>query len=220
MQNHQQEKAQPQQQPDAPDENIEQNSAAPQEPPAPEPEPEPEPAPAPDELQALRDELAAAKDRMFRALADAENTRKLAARERDDARKYALSGFARDLLDVADNFHRAIEAIPPDLLESDARIKNIVVGIETVEKEMLKTFGKHGIQKIEPMDEIFDPNFHEVMFEAPVPGKPAGTIIQLVEPGYVINDRLLRPARVGVAKADPNAESGQPPKSPRLDTEA
>ncbi len=155
-----------------------------------------------DERAALEDEIARLKDHVLRALADAENTRKRAAKEREDATKYAVTGFARDLLSVADNLRRALESIPEEAKNgNDELFKNLLVGVEATEREMLRAFEKNGIKKIEPINVPFDPHQHEVMFEAPMPGKPAGTIIQLVEAGYVLNDRLLRPARVGVSRA-------------------
>lgn len=150
----------------------------------------------------LEQELGRTRDQMLRALADAENTRKRALKEREDAGRYAVSSFARDMLETADNFRRAIESIPEEARKADERISGLISGIEATERVLLRNFEKHGIRKIEPMNVPFDPNFHEVMFEAPVPGKPAGTIIQLVEPGYVLHDRLLRAAKVGVAKGD------------------
>lgn len=153
-------------------------------------------------IAVLEGELARSKDQMLRALADAENTRKRAIKEREDASRYAISAFARDMLEIADNFRRAIDALPEDARIGDERIASLISGIEATERVLLKNFEKHGIKKIEPLGQPFDPNFHEVMFEAPVPGKTAGTIIQLVEPGYVLHDRLLRPARVGVAKGE------------------
>lgn len=153
-------------------------------------------------IENLEKELVEAKDRTMRALADAENTRKRAQKDREDAGKYAISGFARDLLDFSDNFKRALDAMPEDTPEA------VRGGIEAMEREMLSTFDRHGIKKIEPLDEPFDANFHEVMFEAPTEGKDAGTIIQVIDAGYVLNDRLLRAAKVGIAKADPNADPG------------
>ncbi len=188
-----------------------------QEPPA----PPQEEAPATDEVQAriaaLEAELARSKDQTLRALAEADNTRKRAVRDREDAGRYAVTAFARDLLDVADNFRRAIESITPELREIDERIAGLIAGIEAVENEMLKAFEKHGIRKLDPIDELFNPNYHEVMFEAPVPGKNPGTVIQVIEPGYIINDRLLRPARVGVAK---DTEGNTSEDGHQLDTEA
>lgn len=150
-------------------------------------------------IKRLEGEVLDAKDKMMRALADAENTRRRSVKDREDIAKYAVSGFAKDLLDFSDNFHRALAAIPPEL-HDDERINGIITGLEAMEAQLLKTFEKHGIKKIEPMDEPFNPNFHEVMFEAPTPGKPAGLVIQVIEAGYVLNDRLLRAAKVGISK--------------------
>ena len=155
-----------------------------------------------DQIAQLQQELLEARDRTMRALADSENTRKRAIKDREDAGKYAVSGFARDLLDFSDNFGRALASLPEDIPAA------VTEGLLAMEKELLSVFDRHGIQKIEPMDEPFDANFHEVMFEAPMPGKPAGTVIQIVEPGYVLNGRLLRAAKVGIAKADENADPG------------
>ena len=152
-------------------------------------------------ITALEAEVADAKDKMMRALAEAENARRRAVKDREDAGKYAVTSFARDLLDFSDNFHRALAAIPGDL-HTDERIAGIITGLEAMDANLLKTFEKHGIKKIDPLDEPFNPNFHEVMFEAPVPGKPAGVVIQVIESGYVIADRLLRAAKVGVSKGD------------------
>ncbi|HPF78057.1 MAG TPA: nucleotide exchange factor GrpE [Alphaproteobacteria bacterium] len=152
-------------------------------------------------IAGLQQELLEARDRTMRALADAENTRKRAMKDRDDAGKYAVANFARDMLSFGDNFARALETMPADTPPA------VADGLKAMEKELLATFDRHGIRKIEPLDEPFDANYHEVMFEAPMPGKAAGTVIQVVEAGYVLNDRLLRAAKVGIAKA----ESGAPP---------
>jgi molecular chaperone GrpE len=152
-------------------------------------------------IKALEAEAADAKDKMMRALADAENTRRRSVKDREDVAKYAVSAFAKDLLDFSDNFHRALAAISPEL-HDDERIAPIITGLEAMDANLLKSFEKHGIRKIEPLDEPFNPNFHEVMFEAPAPGKPGGVVIQVVEAGYVLNDRLLRAAKVGVSKTD------------------
>ncbi len=156
---------------------------------------------AEEQIHALLEELLQAKDRTMRALADAENTRKRAIKDREDAGKFAIASFARDLLSFSDNFKRAIEAIPEDIKHIDPRMENLIEGIEAMGRELGSVFDRHGIRKIEPIDEMFDPNYHEVMFEAPMPDKQPGIIIQVVEPGYVISDRLLRAAKVGVAKA-------------------
>lgn len=153
-------------------------------------------------LQNLQKELVETKDQLLRAAAETENLRKRFQREREDTLKFAISSFAKDLLDVADNFRRALDAIPEDL-RGDDRVRTIIEGIEATERTMLRTFERAGIQKLEPqLDEAFNPNFHEVMFEAPVPGKASGAIIQVIETGYMLHERLLRPARVGVAKGD------------------
>lgn len=168
------------------------------------------------QIEALEAQLAEAKDHMLRAVAEAENTRKRLLREREDVRKYAVSDFAKDLLDFSDNFHRALASIPEET-KNDELIRNVLAGIEAMEKELLKTMERHGIQKIEPLDEAFNPNFHEAMFEAPGTGKAAGTIVEIIEPGYILHDRLLRPARVGIAKAEDGT-----PRDPggRVDTQA
>ncbi len=152
-------------------------------------------------LAALQAELDDTKDKLLRALAEAENTRRRASKERDDAGSYAISAFARDILSVADNLRRAIDATPAEALE-DERIKNLFDGIEATERELLAAFEKNHVKKLDPLGEKFDPNFHEVMFESPGTGKPAGTVFQVMEVGYKLKDRLLRPARVGVAKGD------------------
>lgn len=155
-------------------------------------------------IRDLETSLAETKDQLIRTVADMENLRKRAQREREDASKYAVTSFAKDLLEVADNFRRALDHIPDDL-KNDDRTKPLIEGIEATERSMLRIFERNGIQKIEPMDEPFNPNFHEVMFEAPAPGKPQGMIIQLIEAGYVLKDRLLRAAKVGVAKGEAGA---------------
>lgn len=186
---------------------------------APAPEaPQPQADGSDERIAALQAELGQAKDQMLRAMAEAENTRKRLLREREDVRKYAVSDFARDMLDFSDNFRRALTAIPEDLKALDERIKGVIEGIEAMEKEVLRAFEKHGIKKIEPLGELFNPNFHEVMFEAPGTGKPAGTITQLIEPGYMLHDRLLRPARVGVAKDEGQGNGGGSPGG-RVNTE-
>lgn len=164
-------------------------------------------------ITVLEEELARTKDQMIRALAESENARKRAVKDREDASKFAVSKFSRDLLSVADNLRRALEATPHELLEQHPEVKNLTDGIEATERELLRTFEKNGIKKLIPIDEKFDPNFHEVMFEAPMPDKEPGTIVQVIEAGYTLNGRILRPARVGVAKDDGQG-SGPPPKEP------
>lgn len=156
-------------------------------------------------ITALQNEIDTLKDQAVRAMAEAENTRRRAQKDREDASKFAISSFAKDLLDISDNLRRALEAVPSDMLDTEPRLKNFVEGVEATERVLLRSFEKHGIVKINPLDEPFNPNFHEVMFEAPVPGKPAGVVMQVMEPGYTLHERLLRPARVGVTKDDGSA---------------
>jgi molecular chaperone GrpE len=154
------------------------------------------------QVKDLEAQVAESKDQILRAAAETENLRKRFQREREDASKFAVTSFAKDLLDVADTFRRALDAIPAELRQ-DEKILPLIEGIEATERAFLRSFERHGIKKIEPIDEPFNPNFHEVIFEAPVAGKASGMIIQLVEAGYTLHERLLRPARVGVAKGDP-----------------
>ena len=160
-----------------------------------------------DRVAELEAEIARLKDHMMRALAETDNIRKRSMKEREDATRYAVTSFAREMIDIADNFQRAMDAVPEEAKAADPVLKNLMDGIEATERAMLKSLEKHGIEKIEPMGEPFNPNFHEVMFEAPVPGKPGGIVIQVIETGYVIHDRLLRAAKVGVSKGEDVARS-------------
>lgn len=172
-------------------------------------------------VSALQEELDRTKDQMMRALAETENMRGRARREKEDASKFAISAFSKDLLSVADNLRRALEALPEDIRQAQPEIKNLADGIEATERELLRSFEKNGIKKLLPIDLPFDPHFHEVMFEAPVPGKTAGTIIQIIEPGYTLNERILRPARVGIAKDTGDNSPAPPPEGGHhIDTEA
>ncbi len=157
-------------------------------------------------IQVLEEQLERTKDQMIRALAEAENARKRAQKEREDASKFAVSKFSRDVLSVADNLRRALDSVQADMVEALPQIKNLIDGIEATERELLRVFEMNGIKKTNPIDELFDPNFHEVMFEAPMPDKENGTIIQVIEPGYILNGRILRPARVGIAKSEISAQ--------------
>ncbi|MBI3441740.1 MAG: nucleotide exchange factor GrpE [Proteobacteria bacterium] len=152
------------------------------------------------QIAALDKQLAEANDKMLRALAEVENIRRRAERERQDTARFSVASFARDLLTVSDNLRRALNAIPPDQREKNEQLKTIFAGVEATERELLRVFENNGIKKIEPMHQKFDPNLHEVLFEVESGNKSPGTVVQVVEPGYVIHDRLLRSARVGVAK--------------------
>lgn len=159
-----------------------------------------------DHIAELEAELAKAKDQMLRALAEAENTRRRADRDRQEAAKYGAVGLARDLLSVSDNLRRALEALPEDARDGDGWAKDLITGVELIEREFLDAFAKQGVVKMEPLGEAFDHNFHQAMFELEDSEKPAGTVVQLLQPGYRLHDRLLRAAMVGLSKGGPKAE--------------
>jgi molecular chaperone GrpE len=159
-----------------------------------------------DHIAELEAELAKAKDQMLRALAEAENTRRRADRDRQEAAKYGAVGLARDLLSVSDNLRRALQALPEEARDGDSWAKDLITGVELIEREFLDAFAKQGVVKMEPLGEAFDHNFHQAMFELEDPEKPAGTVVQLLQPGYRLHDRLLRAAMVGLSKGGPKAE--------------
>lgn len=149
-------------------------------------------------------EAAELKDKLLRTLAEMENLRRRTEREVADARTYGIANFARDVVTVADNMDRALKALDDELREkADASIKALLDGVELTERELLKALEKNGIKKIEPQGEKFDPNFHQAMYEVPDASVPSGHVVQVVQPGYVIGDRVLRPALVGVSKGGP-----------------
>jgi molecular chaperone GrpE len=158
-------------------------------------------------LAAVEAELADTKDRLLRALAEAENVRRRFQREREDSQKYAISGFAKDLLSAADNLRRALDAMP-EAEVTDSRTRSLLDGVAATERELLAAFERHGVKRIDPKGERFDHNFHQAIFEAERPGAPAGTVIEVLQPGYVLHDRLLRPAMVGVAKGGAKQDDG------------
>jgi molecular chaperone GrpE len=150
------------------------------------------------------DEAAEMKGKLLRALADMENLRKRTEREVADARQYGIASFARDILAVADNFGRALGTIGPEVRAgADAAVTSFIEGVELTEKELLRVLEKNGIRKIEPLGEKFDPNLHQAMYEVPDPSVPSGSVVQVIQPGYVIGERILRPAMVAVAKGGP-----------------
>jgi len=159
-------------------------------------------------IEELEKQLAAMKDQALRALAEAENTRKRSERDRQDTAKFAVSSFAKDLLTVADNLRRALSAITPEQQANSPELKNIYTGVEATERELLGLFERNGIKKIEPLGTKFDANLHEVLFEMEAPDKPPGIVMQVIEPGYTIHERLLRPARVGVSKGGDEMQPG------------
>jgi molecular chaperone GrpE len=154
-----------------------------------------------DPVVQLEAENSQLKDQLLRTLADMENLRRRAEREKEDTQKYAVATLARDILSVADNLRRALESLPADQVPDEAT-RNLLSGVEATERELLGIFERRGIKRIEPVGERFDPNFHQAMFEVPNSGQEAGTVVQVLQPGYIIFDRLLRPALVGVAKGE------------------
>jgi molecular chaperone GrpE len=147
-------------------------------------------------------EAAEFKDKLLRTLAEMENLRKRTEREVLDARLYGIAGFARDVLAVADNMHRALEAIGPELRESaDANVRALIEGVELTERELLKTLEKNGVKKFSPQGEKFDPNVHQAMYEIPTSNLPPGHVAEVIQAGYMIGERVLRPAMVAVSKA-------------------
>jgi molecular chaperone GrpE len=168
---------------------------------------------ADDPLARLEGEVASLKDQLLRALAETENVRRRTQRDREEQVRYAASGFARELLNVADNLRRALDAVPAAALETDEALKTLADGVSLTERELLQVFERNGVRKIEPgPGERFDPNLHQAMFEVPNTGQPAGTVVQVMQPGWVMHDRLLRPALVGVAKGSPAEANGAAPK--------
>ncbi|QCN97480.1 nucleotide exchange factor GrpE (plasmid) [Azospirillum argentinense] len=154
-------------------------------------------------------EVSHLKDRLLRALAEQENMRRRAERDREEAVRFAASGFARDVLPSADNLRRAIETVPMEFAAAEVWVQNLMAGLVATEKALLDAFEKHGILRIDPVPgEPFDPHRHQAMFEVENSGLPAGTVAQVLQPGYAQHERLLRPALVGVA-ADGTGPSNQ-----------
>ncbi|MDQ2632941.1 MAG: nucleotide exchange factor GrpE [Pseudomonadota bacterium] len=161
------------------------------------------------------------KDRALRVAADMENLRRRTARDVHDARTYAIANFARDMLSVSDNLARALDAIPAEAKASgDAGYKALIEGVELTGRAMLSALERHGVKKLQPEGEKFDPNFHQAMFEVPNPDVPSGTVVEVVQTGYSIGDRVLRPAMVGVAKGGPKFDSDTPPEPGPVDGQA
>ena len=166
-------------------------------------------------VEALAKEAADARDKMLRTLAEMENLRKRTAREVSDARTYGITGFARDVLDIADNLQRALDAVPAEArAAADPGLKALIEGVELTERSLHSTLEKNGVKKFDPTGQKFDPNFQQAMYEVPDPSVPSGTVVQVVQAGYMIGERILRPALVGVskggAKAAPAAVNDEP----------
>ena len=155
------------------------------------------------EIMALKEEAGALKDRLLRLAAEMENLRKRTEREKAEATLYAATNFARDLLTVADNLGRALQALPAEERDRAGEIeKNLIAGVEVTERELLNVFQRHGIRKIETVGAKFDPNYHQAIFEVPTSEKPPGIVMQELQSGYAVGERCLRPAMVGVSKAE------------------
>jgi molecular chaperone GrpE len=169
--------------------------------------------PAAPDAEALAKELTDYKDKLLRALADMENLRRRTDREVADARAYAVSNFARDLVGVADNLHRALEAAGQSAADVEGPAKALHEGVELTERELLKVLEKHGVKRIDPVGAKFDPNFHQAIFEVPDANLASGLIAQVVQPGYVLGERVLRPAMVGVSKGSPKPATSESPTS-------
>ena len=156
-----------------------------------------------DPVAALQAENAELRDRFLRLAAEMDNLRRRTERDVRDAKSYSVAGFARDMLAVSDNLRRALESVPAGAADGDAGYKALVEGVEMTERSMLSALERHGVKKLEPEGQKFDPNFHQAMFEVPNPDVPNNTVVQVVQAGYTIGDRVLRPAMVGVAKGGP-----------------
>jgi molecular chaperone GrpE len=157
-------------------------------------------------VEALAKEAAEARDKTLRTLAEMENLRKRTAKEVADARIYGITGFARDVLDIADNLQRALDAVPAETRESaDPILKALIEGVELTERSLLNALEKNGVKKFDPSGEKFDPNFQQAMYEVPDASVPPGTVVQVVQAGYMIGDRVLRPALVAVSKGGAKA---------------
>lgn len=155
------------------------------------------------EIAQLREEAAQLKDRLLRTAADMDNLRKRAEREKAEAILYAATNFARDLLSVADNMSRAVASVSPEAREkADETTKNLLAGVEMTERELLNVFQRYNIRKVETVGAKFDPNVHQALFEMPTSDHPPGTVVQEMQSGFAIGERCLRPAMVGVAKAE------------------
>ena len=172
------------------------------------------PAAAPRASTSLDRELADMKDRLLRTLADMENMRKRTDREIADVKVYAVSQFARDILGVADNMHRAMQALDDELrAKADDAMKALLDGVELTERELMNVLEKHGVKKLDPQGQKFDPNRHQAMFEMEDASVPSGTVVQVMQAGYTIGERVLRPALVAVSKGGAKATPAAAPSA-------
>jgi molecular chaperone GrpE len=157
---------------------------------------------------ALQAENADLKDRWLRAQAEVENIRKRAEREREEAAKYSITKLARDIVAVGDNFQRAIDAVPAAAAESDPALKSFLEGVTMTERELLNALDRHGIRRVQPLNEPFNPHLHKAVAQVPRTDVPSGTIVEVYQAGYMIEERVLRPAMVGVAQGGPKPSAG------------
>ena len=155
------------------------------------------------EIEAMMAENADMRDRLLRTMADMENLRKRTEREKSDTARYAISSFARDVLTVGDNLRRTVEHVPPDAAAQDPALKSFLDGVELTERELLNVLERHGVTRINPLGARFDPNFHQAMYEVEKNDVPEGTVVDVMQGGYTIGERCLRPALVAVAKGGP-----------------
>jgi molecular chaperone GrpE len=166
------------------------------------------------ELQTLVTENADMRDRLLRTMADMENLRRRTEREKADTARYAISNFARDVLTVGDNLRRTVEHVPAEAAGQDPALKTFLEGVELTERELLQVLERHGVTRIEPLGQRFDPHCHQAMYEVPDASVPDGTVAAVMQAGYVIGDRCLRPALVAVAKGGAKAAAAEaPPKA-------
>jgi molecular chaperone GrpE len=159
----------------------------------------------------LETEVSSLKDQLLRALAETENLRQRTRREREDTLKYASMGLVKDLVEVTDNLKRAVDSVPAEAFEDDDHLKNLLIGVQMTDKEILSVLERHNVKQVAALGEKLDPHSHEALFEVPDPSRPAGTIVQVMQPGYRLHERLVRPARVGVAVGGPAAGAETPP---------
>jgi molecular chaperone GrpE len=157
------------------------------------------------ELEALVVENTDMRDRLLRTMADMENLRRRTEREKSDTARYAISNFARDVLTVGDNLRRTMEHVPAEAAAQDPALKSFLDGVELTERELLNVLDRHGVIRIDPLGARFDPNCHQAMYEVPNPNVPEGTVVDVMQAGYVIGDRCLRPALVAIAKGGAKA---------------
>ena len=168
--------------------------------------------PEPGSVEVLTKELADARDKTLRTLAEMENLRQRTRKEVADAKTYGISGFARDVLDIADNLQRALDAVPAEAkANADPGLKALIEGVELTERSLLNALEKNGVRKFDPSGEKFDPNFQQAMYEVPDASVPSGTVVQVVQAGYMIGERILRPALVGVSKGGAKAAPAAAP---------